>query len=418
MTEVNSENSTRLELNALLEATKNVLEYKNFEKASRAIFDSCRELIGAKSGYVALLSEDGAENELVFLESGGLPCSVDPELPMPIRGLRAESYKSGKAVYENDFMKSDWIKFMPGGHVTLKNVMFAPLNLEGKTVGIMGLANKESHFTEKDAQLASAFSDLAAIALHNSRTIERLEQSQMQCIDALDREDLYSDIFAHDIRNVLSNLNLGIHLFKEMLKREDITLNDKFRDIFNNLDTQIVRGKNLVSNITKLSKIKEVNIQLEVYDALSVVKEARDTILESTLNNKINIAINTGLKECLIKANDLLKDIFENILINAIEYNESEIIEINVKIEKIENNDENYFKFQFIDNGMGIPDVMKKRLFTERIEKENRKKGMGLGLLLVGKILKLYDSTIQVESRDPDDYTKGTNFIITFPEAN
>ena len=50
-----------------------------------------REATGAPSGYIALLSEDGEENELVFLESGGLPCSVDPELLMPVRGLRAES---------------------------------------------------------------------------------------------------------------------------------------------------------------------------------------------------------------------------------------------------------------------------------------------------------------------------------------
>ena len=48
--------------------------------------------MGATSGYVALLSEDGAENEVLFLEAGGFPCDVDPKLPMPIRGLRAEAY--------------------------------------------------------------------------------------------------------------------------------------------------------------------------------------------------------------------------------------------------------------------------------------------------------------------------------------
>ena len=36
--------------------------------------------------------------------------------------------------------------FMPDGHVVLNNVMFAPLVLNGKTVGIMGLANKSKDF--------------------------------------------------------------------------------------------------------------------------------------------------------------------------------------------------------------------------------------------------------------------------------
>jgi len=36
------------------------------------------------------------------------PCTVDPELPMPIRGLRADAYHSQQTVYENDFWNSRW----------------------------------------------------------------------------------------------------------------------------------------------------------------------------------------------------------------------------------------------------------------------------------------------------------------------
>ena len=96
---------------------------------------------------------------------------------MPIRGLRAESYKSGKTVCENNFMNSDWVNFLPPGHVQLNNVMFAPLNIEGKTVGIMGLSNKPMDFTEEDATLATAFGEIAAIALQNSRISDKLDES-------------------------------------------------------------------------------------------------------------------------------------------------------------------------------------------------------------------------------------------------
>jgi PAS domain S-box-containing protein len=168
----------QMEVSALLDASRAILHHREFKDAARSIFDSCKELVGAKAGYVALLSEDGEENELLFLESGGLPCTVSPELPMPIRGLRARAYETGTTVYDNDFSTSKWIKFMPEGHVRLDNVLFAPLMIEGKALGLLGLANKQGGFTEEDARMATAFGELAAVALQNSRALESLEHSE------------------------------------------------------------------------------------------------------------------------------------------------------------------------------------------------------------------------------------------------
>lgn len=176
------------EIKALMNGARTVLEQKGFVESARAIFDYCTNLIGATSGYVALLSEDGMENEVLFLEAGGLPCSVDPSLPMPIRGLRERAYVTNQAVYDNDFMGSSWIEFLPAGHVVLKNVMFAPLVIDGKTVGIMGLANKPGDFDDNDARLAGTFGELAAIALRNSRNIDektKAEKEREQVIEEL-----------------------------------------------------------------------------------------------------------------------------------------------------------------------------------------------------------------------------------------
>jgi PAS domain S-box-containing protein len=166
------------EVSALLESSRAVLEYRRFQDAAQAIFDSCKRLLGATAGYVVLLSQDGAENEVLFLDSGGLSCAVDPNLPMPIRGLREEAYRTGKAVYNNDFTESQWVKYLPDGHVRLDNVLFAPLVIDGKVLGLLGLANKPGSFTENDARLASGFGEIAAVALHNSRTMELLSDSE------------------------------------------------------------------------------------------------------------------------------------------------------------------------------------------------------------------------------------------------
>ena len=154
------------------------MKYHEFKEAAWSIFDACRNLIGAHSGYVALLSKDGLENELQFLDSGGFPCTVDPSLPMPIRGFRQEAYDTGQTVFHNSFPQSEWTQYLPKGHVSLENVLFAPLKIEGNVVGLLGLANKPGGFTDNDARLASAFGELAAIALLNSRALETLEKSE------------------------------------------------------------------------------------------------------------------------------------------------------------------------------------------------------------------------------------------------
>lgn len=168
------------EISALLEASSVVLTYRTFPETARAIFDICKKLIGASGGYVALLNKDGTNNDVLFLDSGGMPCTVDTSLPMPIRGLRGDAYTMKKAVYHNDFFNSEWVKFMPAGHMYMASVLFAPLVSEGKAVGLIGLANKPGGFTENDALMAEAMGRLVAIALVNSHAKDHLEESELR----------------------------------------------------------------------------------------------------------------------------------------------------------------------------------------------------------------------------------------------
>jgi PAS domain S-box-containing protein len=166
------------EVAALLESSQAVLQYREFKDSAKSIFNSCKNLIGASAGYVALLTPDGTENDLLHLDAGGFSCTVDPTLPMPIRGLRETAYRSCKTVFDNCFSKSQWVDFLPDGHVMLENVLFAPLVIDGKAVGLLGLANKPGGFTEHDARIATGFSEFASVALLNSCTLESLEHSE------------------------------------------------------------------------------------------------------------------------------------------------------------------------------------------------------------------------------------------------
>ncbi len=166
------------ETKALLTSAKALLEHREFKKSARYIFDVCKELIGATAGYIALLTPEGTENEILFLDSGGLVCDVDPSLPMPVRGLRSEVYRTGRPAYENEFPASKWTEFLPEGHVRLENVMFCPLLLDNRAVGLLGLANKPGGFNDYDAATAATFTEFTALGLLNNRMLESLEHSE------------------------------------------------------------------------------------------------------------------------------------------------------------------------------------------------------------------------------------------------
>ena len=154
-----------LEVEGLLRGARLLLERGDFKTVSKRLFDACKEVTGATAGYVALLTPTGDENEVLFLDSGGRQCTVDPELPMPIRGLREVAYREKRVVFDNKFAESQWMVFMPEGHAQLDNVIFAPLIIDDKTVGLIGLANKVGGFDDRDAELVRAYADMAAVVL-------------------------------------------------------------------------------------------------------------------------------------------------------------------------------------------------------------------------------------------------------------
>jgi len=166
------------EIAHLYEGARSVLHFETFEKTARHIFNTCKEITGATSGYVALLSDDGSENEVLFLDSGGPECNVNPELPMPIRGLRETAYRKLETVFDNDFMNSEWLQYMPKGHVRLKNVMFSPLTKEDIAIGLIGLANKPGDFNQNDVKSVSAFADICSLALQKAKARDELIESR------------------------------------------------------------------------------------------------------------------------------------------------------------------------------------------------------------------------------------------------
>ena len=401
----------RAEMSALLLATRAVLESRQFATTARAIFDACCQVIGATAGYVALLTEDGQENEVLFLEAGGLPCTVDPDLPMPIRGLRAQSYRTGQVVYDNQFATSDWVSFLPAGHVRLHNVLFAPLIIEGEVVGLLGLSNKPEPFTPQDARLAAAFGEMAAIALRNSRILDALRASQ----DALARQaeqlvrsntdlERFASVISHDLREPLRMISGYLGLLQ---RRYAGQLDGPAQEYITFAVDGAARLQDMIGGLLDVSRVSTRPPRFAAVDCeellAGVLQHLQIRVQESgarVTHDPLPAVWGDALQ---------LERVFQNLLENALKFGGSQPPRVHLSAERWPDG----WCLSVRDNGIGLDPDRSDRIFEifGRLHTIAEYPGTGIGLALCKQIVERHGGRIWVESRPGE----GATFYFTIP---
>ena len=244
---------------------------------------------------------------------------------------------------------------------------------------------------------------------------KKLKKSEIRYREAYERAEFYKDLFAHDISNILQNIQSSIGILSIWQNKPEKM--DDVNEVMKILNDQIVRGSKLVSNIRTLSQLPETIGHSEPIEIIQILNDTINFIHKSFPERDINIEIDSQIREIFVQANKLLLDVFENILINAIKYNKNPKIEVLTKISKEIKNGNKYVKIEIIDNGVGVPDQMKEQIFGGIAPRKNKVHGMGLGLLLVKSIITNINGHIWVEDKIENDPSKGSNFIILIPEV-
>ncbi len=171
------------QISSLLKASRHIPLTKSFNEAAKYIFGICKDLIGAQKGFITLLDEDHENDEILYMDFGTSHRTVTSSLSIPLRGIRKIAYEQHKVIYENSFEEKEWKNFLPGDHIKINNALIAPLIANNNPVGVIALANKETDFTEADAEMAKSFSDLAAIAFNYVNYKEELRITQLHYTD-------------------------------------------------------------------------------------------------------------------------------------------------------------------------------------------------------------------------------------------
>lgn len=208
----------------------------------------------------------------------------------------------------------------------------------------------------------------------------------------------FSQSAAHELRTPLTIIKTRLDVFKKKNRSQE-----EYEALIDSMRENTERLSNIVESLLNITNFNEVDINEDVYidDIFNqIIGELAPYVKEKNIN------IIYEEKNIYVKGNELLLyRAFYNIIENAIIYGEDKGY---IKIEV--DNKKNDTIFMIKDNGVGIPDDLKKDIFEPffRVEKSRSRKlgGAGLGLSIVKEIIKKHNGKIEVLNNLP----KGTVF--------
>ncbi len=198
----------------------------------------------------------------------------------------------------------------------------------------------------------------------------------------------------HDVKNKLSIITANIYLLKKRFGN-DLEL-AKYLDAIN-------------LAVTSSDKLLEFSRLYEKIGAEALTKvNVEDCFNEAValMPNLVGVEVANECQGLSVMADSLLRQLFYNLLDNSLKHG--------VKVTKIKSSFaqlEDGVRLYYEDNGVGISDLNKQKLFTEGFTTGN---GSGLGLRLAKKMVEVYGWTIK-ETGVPNE---GVRFEIAIPKQH
>lgn len=248
-----------------------------------------------------------------------------------------------------------------------------------------------------------------------SDTIVKIHKDLRNSYEELKEIDKIKTEFMHTISHELRTPMNAIIGFSDLLLQKNITdFTENDKRYLANINNSGKHLSTLINDILNLSEFESDKSKL------NIEKTSLNKAIQSTLNlieesaKKKNVKFDTQLDPVIdiIDADThKLNKILYNIIENAVKFSKSEggLVTVTTGIEN------NMMRISIKDNGIGIKDEFKKKMFdkfTQADSSDTRHHGgLGLGLALAKELTELHDGKIIFES----EYGKGSTFNILLP---
>ncbi|OPY30102.1 MAG: putative diguanylate cyclase [Methanocella sp. PtaU1.Bin125] len=300
--------------------------------------------------------------------------------------------------------------------------MLYPSDMEYEYVGKVkydmiaerGVGDVETRWRRKDGRVIDILlssspidpANLSAGVTFTALDITNRKRAENEVIEAKSQAELYLDLLGHDINN-LHQIALG---YLELAR--DMPPTERQNEYLDKPIEVLQRSARLIKNVRKLQKLQEGVFQAQEVDIATVLADVRREF-GAVPGKTVTLNLNR-CEHCYVRANGLLYDVFANLVSNAIKHT-GDRADIVIDMDIVNDGTGRYCRVIVEDNGPGVPDDFKGRIFNRMLKGDSRAKGMGLGLYLVKSLVESYEGRVWVEDRITGDHTKGARFVVMLP---
>jgi len=277
-----------------------------------------------------------------------------------------------------------------------------PLMSQGRLLGTLSFGTKtRTSFNDEEVEVMHAVSQLVSMAM------QRLKMEQV-LRDADRRKDEFLATLAHELRNPLAPIRTGL-----MVMRRSAEHGPRIQEI---MERQVDHMVRLVDDLLEVSRIRNGKIELrtERIDLADVLRQAVDASQPFFETGGVSLTVIEPEAPLMVEGDPVrLTQVVANLLNNAAKYTPA-----GGRAEIAARRGGNEAHLTVADTGVGIPADMLPHVFDLFTQVDqtlgHAQGGLGIGLSLVRKLVRLHGGEVSAESGGPG---KGSRFILRLPIA-
>lgn len=362
------------------------------------IFDHVIELVEtifSPPEYCLAIIEDEGDRELRIRKQKGFK-----HIPvLEIDGFIKYIIEEKKPLFLKKIDKENHSEWLPLSKDS-ESLLAVPLVVLDKIYGILEIeGTKANQFTNLDMEDFKQFCNALAIALHNNKIASEKEKNYNEFIATF-------NAMTHQFKIPLHNIQLTTG---SLLGRLNTISLEKIKKGLEEIDEYLENAKDMINKI--LLNYKDNMTQLNLVNIFAKVKGSMDKIasekgIDIIWPDKKDIDVNLNVKP------NQLSFIFETIIENSFDaiYKLDHEDRKTGKIEIISRIKAHKIELRFMDNGIGIEDKHRHKVFNKIFSTKPDNIGNGIGLFLCKQFIQGHNWKIRFESKPRD-----TRFYITLP---
>ena len=401
--------------NAVLEGINLIFQksitIKSEEELVQAYLAIIEEVTQSKISFVGEIGDNGLLHDLAISNPGWELCrqydkTGHRKLPenFGVCGVLKQVLTDGRGIFINDLVSCPG-SGTPKGHPPLQSFLGVPLIHGGKTVGMIGIANRESGYRQEELNSLEALALAVVESLYRIRAEEELHKLTAELKRSNDDLQQFARFASHDLQAPLKTAEGFVRLF---VKRYKGKLDEQGDNLLGYIMESTRDMQTLIKDLLEFSRIETSTNKIMPVDAALSVAHALANLKTEIDENNAEVTYDEPMPIVMGDRTQIVR-LFQNLIGNAIKFHGEATPKIHVSV--LQKDDA--WVFSVRDNGIGIDPKYYGHIFDifRRLHGKSEFPGTGMGLAMCRRIVERMGGRIWVES-EPG---RGSTFFFTAP---